>query len=726
MRPPSRWSARGATASTAWAIQPTPNPQIKQGFLFTPSCTAADACIAVGYSTDSSSVEVTLAEAWNGTSWSIQPTPNPSGAIGSGLEGVSCTSAEACIAVGYSANSSGVEMTLAEAWNGTSWSIQPTPNPAGAFLSSLYGVSCASAEACIAVGDYGASSGAELTLVEAWNGRSWQIQKTAEIPGAVESYLGSVSCTSADACTAVGAYVNKSFAELALAEVWNGTSWSVHQPRNPSGTAFSYLNGVSCTSAAACTAVGAYAGQDSNQSALAEAWNGTSWSIQLLLVPSSTTGSSLDDDSCSSADACTAVGSYENSSGVALTLAEAWNGTSWSFQPSPNPSRATESVLLGVSCTSANACTAVGGYDSLALAEAWNGTSWSIQKAVNLSGAASSYLDGVSCTSADACTGVGSYEDSYDVGLTLAEAWNGTSWSVQRTRNPSGALESGLSGVSCTAPDACTAVGDYESRSGVETLAEAWNGTSWSIQKTPNPSGAVLSGLFGVSCTSADACTAVGAYVGSSGDEPTLVEAWNGTSWSIQPSPSPSSAIGGVLEGVSCTSTDACTAVGAYFENSGAEATLVEAWNGTSWSIQPSPSPPIDSILDGVSCTAADACTAVGDYENRSGVRTLAEAWNGTSWSIHKTPNPLGAFESGLFGVSCTADVCTAVGGYVGSSGAEVTLAEAWNGTSWSVQPTPNPAGAALSELGGVSCTAAGACIAVGATDNLTLAEAEA
>jgi hypothetical protein len=62
----------------------------------------------------------------------VQSTPNPSGALFSELNGVSCASASACTAVGYYGISfNGFtynEGTLAEAWNGTTWVIQPTPS----------------------------------------------------------------------------------------------------------------------------------------------------------------------------------------------------------------------------------------------------------------------------------------------------------------------------------------------------------------------------------------------------------------------------------------------------------------------------------------------------------------------------------------------------------------------------------------------------------------------
>ena len=55
---------------------------------------------------------------------------------------------------------------------------------------------------------------------------------------------------------------------------------------------------------------------------------------------------------------------------------------------------------------------------------------------------------------------------------------------------PGTALQSELYGASCTSASACTAVGDYVTSTGAsKTLAERWNGTAWTLQSTPNPSG---------------------------------------------------------------------------------------------------------------------------------------------------------------------------------------------------------------------------------------------
>ena len=92
----------------------------------------------------------------------------------------------------------------------------------------------------------------------------------------------------------------------------------------------------------------------------------------------------------------------------------------------------------------------------------------------------------MSCISTSACTGVGWYETSPGAYETLAEAWNGTAWAIQSTPNPSGATASYLFGVSCTSTSACTAAG-YDLNPSYTALAERWNGTAWAIQSTPKP-----------------------------------------------------------------------------------------------------------------------------------------------------------------------------------------------------------------------------------------------
>jgi hypothetical protein len=387
---------------------------------------------------------------------------------------------------------------------------------------------------------------------------------------------------------------------------------TLQQVPAPPGNLPGSLAGVSCASPTACTAAG-YDGV-----ALAEAWNGTSWSVQQISTPPGNSSATLSAVSCASATACLALGSYRGTQQLDVPFAEVWNGATWSLGKRPaNPSA--EAVLTGVSCFAPNACIAVGYGNSTTapstLAETWNGTSWSIQPTPDQPGAEESVLSSVSCTSATACTAVGWYQNpagSFTPRFSLAEAWNGTSWSIQQTPLQHSKADHILDGVSCTSATACTAVGHV----GYQTLAERWNGTSWSNQPTPHPEHGP-DALLGVSCTSASACVAVGsAYDG------TIGEVWDGTSWSIEPTPGPRTPVPLPYAGVSCTAASACTAVWASNFR-----TVGGGWNGTSWASLPTASPAGSTkhTLPSVSCVPSGPCIAVGSYLTKTGQLSLAE-----------------------------------------------------------------------------------------------------
>jgi hypothetical protein len=339
----------------------------------------------------------------------------------------------------------------------------------------------------------------------------------------------------------------------------------------------------------------------------------------------------------------------------AVLASSAPASASWVIQPTPPPAGSTFSQLLGVSCSSSAACTAVGDYFTNSaghvLAERWEGGAWTIQPTPDLASSSASLL-GVSCWSAVACIAVGNSTPTASPSQVLAEAWNGTKWNIQSIPRPPGARSS-LRAVSCSSSGACTAIGSV--------VAERWNGTKWRIQSIPKPPGTRLS-LAGVSCPSSTACTAVGTYLTSSNHTRLLAERWNGMSWAIQPVPAPAGSFLN-LPGVSCSSPTACTAVGGYENSSGIAKVLAERWNGTKWTIQSAPDPVGNAALAAVSCWSSRECTAVGSYVASHVGKVLAERWNGTSWTIQPAPNPQGEFPA-LNSVSCpAADACTAAGG---------------------------------------------------------------
>ena len=355
----------------------------------------------------------------------------------------------------------------------------------------------------------------------------------------------------------------------------------------------------------------------------------------------------------------------------------------WSIEPTPNRDTTGTGIneLLGVSCTSGRACTAVGMHEasmstpSFALAERWNGASWRIQPTVLPEGAESTQLNGVSCTSATACIAVGhAIEKSTHRAVNLAEAWNGSRWRLQSIPNPTGSTNATLLAMSCASPDACTAVGFSTTASGQVAMAERWNGRTWRLQLLPEPAS---SELYGVSCPTAQICTAVGDYRGASGTRP-FAERWDGGSWQIQTVPLPHGSSGGLLNAVSCTSPRACTATGANFDT---PPTLAERWNGSRWRVQSTPYPADSDLsrrlvtLNSVSCSSVTTCTATGVYAPGGHTRYFLETWGDGSWRMVRAPRPANFAAGALNAMSCVPARCTAVGAWSGGSISIATLA---------------------------------------------------
>ncbi len=343
--------------------------------------------------------------------------------------------------------------------------------------------------------------------------------------------------------------------------------------------------------------------------------------------------------------------------------------------------------------------------------------SWTVSTSPG-TGSSFNYLNGVSCASGTMCKAVGDAQNVEGFDRTLIESWNGHTWSHSFSPDVGNyEVDNDLNGVSCISATWCMAVGEQGStvrgsRDVPGTLIEMWNGTKWSI--TPSPPNETL--LSGVSCVTASWCIAVGESPAGAGQ--TLIESWNGSTWAVSSSPN-ENANQDYLFGVSCVSTTSCQAAGSY--NNGNQS-LIESWNGSTWAISTTP---IDSSgftgLGGVSCVSATSCKAVGVSVNR----TLVLSWNGSTWSRSSTPNN-GSGSNALGSVSCVSTTsCKAVGWYDNGSTSR-TLIESWNGTKWSLQASPND-GTGTNTLGGVSCVSATSCKAVGdyynRPSNLTLIE---
>ena len=527
-------------------------------------------------------------------------------------------------------------------------------------------------------------------------------------------------------------------------------AWSITPSPSPK-RATGFLSGVSCSSATSCFAVGTESGANFDvyrgvpyvgpaDEVAVERWDGTTWTTVPTPDPG---GQSLHAVSCTGATSCIAVGG-STSTGA---LAEQWDGTSWSIVSTAPPKGGSKVRLDGVSCASATSCLAVGSYSAAGktrtLIERWDGSTWQIVASPNPTTAVTAYLNGVSCASLTSCVAVGGHvETGTDHGGALIERWDGSTWTIASTPTPTvrptdaPLITPRLVSVSCPSDNTCFAVG----YTATDALVERWDGTAWSLVATPTPATHDgIAALRDVSCSSPTDCAAVGVTFDTSlairgaAVPNSIAEHWDGNGWAIVARapgvptnrfPEQGLAQLGNLNGVSCPTATMCAAVG--------DSSVPERWDGTKWSLAPLTADGSYSHLEQVACPAATTCFAVGTAASFLGIDTgpLIERGDGTSWSIVPSPMPAGlAVHAALTSISCvSAADCTAVGSYdfVSTSAPNTAHGKGlilhWNGTRWSTVANPGPA-SQFWRLTSVSCTAATDCIAIGKSANQLLAE---
>jgi hypothetical protein len=303
----------------------------------------------------------------------------------------------------------------------------------------------------------------------------------------------------------------------------------------------------------------------------------------------------------------------------------------WKVIPSQNAG--TTSTLIKVAAISTSDVWAVGsGSDStgnsLTLTEHWNGSTWNVVASPNV-GSSGNSLTGVTAISASNIWAVGSYvNSSTNVGQTLIEHWNGSTWRVVPSPNTSANFNA-LSDIKAVSTNDIWAIGHTGPPVAFVThnpLIEHWNGSTWRV--VSNPASQLNGDLRGVSIVSANNIWAVGGYLPSGGNNfQTLTEHWNGTKWSIVPG-SDITGNNDYFEDVSAISASNIWAVGgSQANNYQSSMTLIEHWNGTQWSIVTSPNPdPTNNSLRAVTHVPGKTSVwTVGDTGNGSPSQTLTE-----------------------------------------------------------------------------------------------------
>ena len=460
------------------------------------------------------------------------------------------------------------------------------------------GASVLAAGMVVAAGATGAMAATTMTALQA----PLPANAAADPEVGVEPVL----CVSAGKCTATGSYLDSSGNRQGLLLTETSGTWAAVEPPLPANAAADPEAGVipvSCVSAGNCTATGGYTDSSGNRQGLLLTETSGSWATGVEApAPANAAanpGISVGPVSCTSIGNCTAVGTYNDSSGnQGLLLLTETSGT-WAAQGVALPADATDlgAGLSSLSCASAGNCTAVGSYHSVSSGDYPQGlllteTSGTWATAVEAplpanagpppnTASQEGGLDWVSCASAGNCTATGGYFESSGAfqGLLLTET-SGT-WAAVEAPLPANTAadpEAGVEALSCVSAGNCTATGGYQDSSGYfqGLLLTETSGTWTAVEAVP-PANAVTGARFvggpsSVSCVSAGNCTAVGTYIDSSGIFQGVVLTEASGTWAAgveAPLPANAADTYARLFSVSCVSPGTCTAFGFYVDNAG-------------------------------------------------------------------------------------------------------------------------------------------------------------
>jgi hypothetical protein len=621
---------------TQWGIIPSPNANARAHYLTGVTAISVNDVWASGYYYNNNLFRFqTLIMHWDGIAWGIVTSPNGS-SNNNWLSDMASVSGSDIWAAGYYRPNSGAYFeALLLHWNGQEWSIAPTPMHSD-FARVVTSLAVIATNDVWATGykPHAINSSDSDTLALHWNGTDWSVVHTPS-PGNISTLQG-VTARSANDVWAVGSYGADS---RTLIEHWDGTQWRTF----PSPTIeqnYNYLNAVAAAPGGNMLAVGTYTANNLSYT-LAMRYPGGGCAYPTpTTIPTSTPIPScgpawravsnpgvgdLADIAVLSASDIWAVGSYgatTPSGSTDQTYAMHWDGTQWNVVPSPNASTFSNK-LSAVAAVAPNDVWAVGHYETsspnqvLALTMHWDGANWSI-----ISNSAWGELHDMVAIASDQVWAVGFVYDIFNAALIMR--WDGSNWSYYSISNISQDTSSPLFGITAVSATDIWAVGSISN----ETLAAHWDGTQWNRVASPGVS-AYANRLNSVSAISGNDVWAVGYHYNPSLPYQTLIEHWDGTAWSVVPSPNATSN-DNRLEAVAVVAPNDVWAVGYYFLEANPDElpspALIEHWNGTEWSIFPAPNPSDSSVtsLHGIAVASPGDVWAVGKYENQGTNSLLA------------------------------------------------------------------------------------------------------
>jgi hypothetical protein len=346
-------AAQSEQVTGSWKVVTSPNGGSQasgNALLATAALSPTDAWAVGAEPNPDQYLTATLAEHWDGTQWSIVPTPAISAPTVQ-LNSIAAVNGSEVWAAGYSDNPNCLcGQTVVERWNGSSWTRLMTPNPG--LADYLTGIAATSATDVWAVGYEWISNITEIPLLLHYNGRTWKSFNTSQLQFGQLSSAFAFATNDVWAVGWTGIVPNVT----ALALHWNGTSWTrVAFPTENGG--FIVLKSVSGVATNDVWAVGQYEFFDGNGnlslSARSYHWNGSTWTAATVGLSGYSYLASV---SAIASNDVWAVGE-----GIVFPLPNElqvtfhWDGSKWN-----NVSNPEQGVLYGVSASSSSDAWAVG------------------------------------------------------------------------------------------------------------------------------------------------------------------------------------------------------------------------------------------------------------------------------------------------------------------------------------------------------------------------------
>lgn len=316
--------------------------------------------------------------------------------------------------------------TSASTSHAKSWQVVSSPNTPATY-NSLGGLAAFSANDVWAIGTAQYYPTPALPIVEHWNGTQWQmVSPPASVTGTGFNAIATIP----------GTHDFWVLGNNGLAALSNGTTWKIIPTANVNSPRFFSVFALSATDA---WIVGEYSRDDMPNAALIEHWNGTEWSQVPVGYPSSSHYSFLYSITALSTTDVWAVGQYENvAMGPGYALTEHWNGQQWSFVSAPSPGPNDNELFSVTSIPHTNHLLAAGyqlGDREHSLIEYWDGTKWSVVSTPSV-GANDMLSGGIVALSDNNAWAVGKYTYGQGDDETLVEHWNGKTWSLVSSPNP--------------------------------------------------------------------------------------------------------------------------------------------------------------------------------------------------------------------------------------------------------------------------------------------------